>query len=208
MRKIMLLGDSGVGKSVLLHRFIYNEYNPNIKSQYGFEFQMKKIVNENNKDIIQVIDTTGQERFTNLYSCFLKNVDIILYIYDVNNTVSFNNVELWRKFSSKGKKQNIKEILVGNKINNNDVVQVVSYDDGLLLAQKHNMDFFEASSENGMNINEIFNVDTHSNYQKFTYNIFDDNKNDNINDKNDNKNDNINDNSNDNYNNYNKCNIL
>ena len=95
--KIVLIGDSGVGKSNLLSRFTRNEFNLESKSTIGVEFATKSIQAEGKTIKAQIWDTAGQERFQSLGVGFYRGADACLLVYDITDPHSLDNLDHWRK---------------------------------------------------------------------------------------------------------------
>ena len=152
--KITLIGSSGVGKSSLIFHFINNSYNEIKIATIGCD-KFNKIETIRNQDIIlNIWDTAGQERFKAITKSFFKAADGIVFVYDVTNKPSFENIKNWIK-DAESKANDFKIIIVGNKIDLNDSREV-SFEEGKNLAKKKNCPFFESSAKDKINIDEIF----------------------------------------------------
>ena len=93
--KVVLIGDSGVGKSNLLSRFTQNQFNIESKSTIGVEFATKTIVTEGKTIKAQIWDTAGQERYRAITSAYYRGAVGALVVYDITKDISFENVEKW-----------------------------------------------------------------------------------------------------------------
>lgn len=155
--KILIIGDSNVGKSCLLSRFIDNTFTKNHITTFGIEFKTK-IVNFNDNFIkYQIWDTSGLERFRRVTESYYKNVNGIIIVYDITDQNSFNSVNKWIiKQINDNVKNDIVKILVGNKKDKAD--RVISKEEGENLAKNLGMNFFETSAKQNYNINELFNL--------------------------------------------------
>ena len=113
--KIIVVGDSGVGKTNLVNRFTSNKFDTNSKSTIGVEFVYKTL--KINKEIIkvEVWDTAGQERYRSITSSYYKGANGAIIVYDITDEDSFKNVESWMNEVIKKGKQNMQFLLVGNK---------------------------------------------------------------------------------------------
>ena len=138
--KYIIIGDSSVGKSNILLRYVHNSFNPEFLTTIGVEFGAKNI--EINKKIfkIQIWDTAGQENFRSITRAYYKNSVCALVVYDITNRSSFKSIFI---------------ILVGNK-NDLENERQVSYEEGLEFAKNNNIVFFETSAKTGKNISELF----------------------------------------------------
>lgn len=143
--KIVILGDSGVGKTNIISRYANNEFNFETKSTIGVEFHTK-LINYNDKIIkLQFWDTAGQERYRSITSAYYKRAQGILLAYDITNQSSFDHVHNWidEIYSNVG--TNIPILLVGNKSDLN-YKRSISSDNALQLANQYNVTFIEMSA--------------------------------------------------------------
>ena len=153
--KIMLIGDSNVGKTSLLKKYIDNEYSKNYITTVGMDFQMK-CLNINNKKIkLQIWDTAGQERYRIVAKNYFNSSDGFIIVYDMTKRLSFDNVNNWIEQISDIAPNHSKCIIFGNKNDLKDMRQVETKE-GKDLAKKYNFKFYETSALSGININEGF----------------------------------------------------
>ena len=154
--KIIVVGDSGVGKTNLINRFASDKFDTNSKATIGVEFVYKTL--KINKEIIkvEVWDTAGQERYRSITSSYYKGANGAIIVYDLTDEESFKNVESWMNEVIKKGKKNMQFLLVGNK---KDLIndRVVSEQKGIDKAKELNMNLFEASALEKNNVNEAFN---------------------------------------------------
>ncbi|TKR92292.1 hypothetical protein L596_006975 [Steinernema carpocapsae] len=94
--KIIILGDSGVGKSSLLDRYVNHRFSQNFKTTIGMDFFTKQLYVSKRKVTVQLWDTAGQERFQSLGSSFFRGSDGVILVYDVTNAKSFKSLEHWK----------------------------------------------------------------------------------------------------------------
>ena len=153
--KYIIIGDSSVGKSNILLRYVHNSFNPEFLTTIGVEFGAKNI--EINKKIfkIQIWDTAGQENFRSITIAYYKNSVCALIVYDITNRSSFENIISWIEDCKGQSPKSIFIILVGNK-NDLENERQVSYEEGLEFAKNNNIVFFETSAKTGKNISELF----------------------------------------------------
>ena len=112
---ILLIGDSGVGKTSLLTRFIENKFEENYISTLGVEYN-KKVIQINNKNVeLVIMDTSGQEKFRTIQKSFYQNANGIIFIFDVTNFDSFENIKNYLK-DAESFSEDYKSVLIGNKI--------------------------------------------------------------------------------------------
>ena len=119
--KIIIIGDSGVGKSNILSRFIKGEFEIDSKHTIGVEFSAKTLTIDNKTIKIQVWDTAGQERFRSMIPSYYRDIDGVILVYDLTNIKSFENIEQWYNelMTYADKKVNI--LLVGNKLDQDHI---------------------------------------------------------------------------------------
>ena len=155
--KIVTIGNSCVGKTSLIKRFVNNIFNDdNLISTIGIDFSIKLLQIDDAKIKLQIWDTAGQERFHSITRSFYLTAKGIIIVYDVTNRKSFEQVHYWLNEISIQREDNIfiPKILVANKT---DLIErKVSFEEGLKLAKKNNMTFFETSANTGENVNEMF----------------------------------------------------
>ena len=155
--KVVLIGDSGVGKSNILSQFIRGEFNAESKTTIGVEFATKNLVQDEKKIKVQVWDTAGQERFRSMASAYYRGAAGAVVVYDITRVGTFENIEKWMKELKNYSDENIVTILVGNKCDLRQY-RAVKADQGEEYARKHNMIFMETSALDSTNVNEAFEV--------------------------------------------------
>ena len=115
MFKILLLGDSGVGKSCIIIRYIENNFSHNLMNSIGVDFKLKNIEIDSKKIKLQIWDTAGQERFKTITTSYYKGAHAILVVFDITDRDSFDHVRNWMADIDKFGKEGVLRILVGNK---------------------------------------------------------------------------------------------
>lgn len=153
--KIVLIGDSGVGKSNLLLRFTRNEFNLESKTTIGVEFATKNVRIEGQLVKAQVWDTAGQERYRAITSAYYRGAVGALLVYDVTKRTSFENVEKWLQELREHADSNIVVMLVGNKIDLRNQRSVPT-EDGSRLAKERSLAFIETSALDFTNVEQAF----------------------------------------------------
>lgn len=153
--KYIIIGDSAVGKSNILLRYVQNKYFENSHPTIGVEFGTKNIQFDDRVFRIQIWDTAGSEQFRSLTTLFYKNCACAVITYDITNRQSFENVQLWIEDCINNSPKSITIVLVGNKCDL-DTKRVVSVEEGIGFANKKGINFFETSAKTGLNITEIF----------------------------------------------------
>ncbi len=155
--KIVLLGDLSVGKSSIVNRYIKGNFSNKYIATIGGSFYAKNIKLKNNELIkLHIWDTGGSERFKSISNIYYRNADGALLIYDVTNEDSLFNLNYWIK-ELKSKVNNLVIAIVGNKIDVNDNLRVVSFIKSLEFAKNNNIDICkEISAKNGFGVDDIF----------------------------------------------------
>jgi small GTP-binding protein len=153
--KILLLGDSSVGKTCFLLRYVEDTFTHNHISTIGVDYKIK-LVNENNQLIkLQIWDTAGQDRFRCITKNYFRGSDGIMLIYDITNQMSFNNIRNWITQIKDSLGDDARITLVGNKVDL-ESNRIVLKEDGIKLANEHGFSFFETSAKEKINVDEAF----------------------------------------------------
>lgn len=153
--KILIIGDTSVGKSSMLVRFADNSFSGSYISTIGVDFKIKTVNVDNNVVKLQIWDTAGQERFRTITQSYYKGSNGIIVVYDISNKDSFDNIKNWMVDIVKYASQNIQLFLIGNK-SDLDTQRQVSVEEGQQFATSRNMIFFETSAKNGLNVTTVF----------------------------------------------------
>ena len=155
--KIITLGNSSVGKTSFIIKYIDNKFIEFHLTTLGVDFKQKKIKLKNGKDVhLRIFDTAGQERFKSVSASFIKKVDGVILVYDISNLGSFESINNWIKNIKDIGKEKLPVILVGNKCDLPPDKRKVSLEDGEKKANEFNIPFYETSCLNGINIKEVF----------------------------------------------------
>ena len=153
--KIMVLGESRVGKQQLIKRYTKDQFGGVYLTTVGIDFQDKIIQIEDKKVKLQIWDTAGQERFRNVAKNYFENTQGFLLVYDITDKESFEKLSFWLDLLKGNAPKNVKMVLVGNNCDLADK-RKVSIEEGEAFAKEHNMKFFEASPKEKTNVNELF----------------------------------------------------
>eukprot|EP00249_Psilotum_nudum_P005922 c19326_g1_i1 orf=642-1295(-) len=153
--KVVLIGDSGVGKSNLLSRFTRNEFSLESKSTIGVEFATRSITVDGKKIKAQIWDTAGQERYRAITSAYYRGAVGALLVYDITRHVTFENVERWLKELKDHTDSNIVVMLVGNKSDLRHL-RAVSTEDGRAFSEREGLYFMETSALESTNVENSF----------------------------------------------------
>ncbi|CAD7695945.1 unnamed protein product, partial [Ostreobium quekettii] len=151
---LLLIGDSGVGKSCLLLRFSDDTFTTSFITTIGIDFKIKSIRLDDKLVKLQVWDTAGQERFRTITSAYYRGAKGILLVYDVADEGSFKNVRNWMHNIEQHASEKVSKILVGNKSDMGKASRAVSYGAGEQLAREYGIPFFETSAKTGSNVEE------------------------------------------------------
>ncbi len=153
--KIMVLGESKVGKTSLIKRYTKDQFGGVYLTTVGMDFQDKIIEIEDKKVRLQIWDTAGQERFRNVTKSYFQSSQGLVLVYDITDRESFEKLNFWVDNIKNNAPENAKFILVGNKCDLANE-RKVSYEEGENYAKNLNIKFFEASARDGTNVNELF----------------------------------------------------
>ena len=155
--KLLIIGDSSVGKSCMLLRYVDDTYNESYLSTIGVDFKVKTLKLDDKVIKLQIWDTAGQERFTTITSSYYRGAHAIIVAYDITNRITFNNVPLWLKeIREYGSKIN-KIYLVGTKA---DLTfkREITKSEAVKFAEENKLEYFEISSKNPLkgNVSDVF----------------------------------------------------
>ena len=153
--KIIIVGDSGVGKSNILGRYINNIFKQDTKSTVGVEFASKKIKANGVNIKLQIWDTAGQERYRSITSAYYRGSKGCFIVYDISSLQTFESVEKWYEEVLKSGEKDISVILIGNKCDLENE-RKVTVEMGENKARNLNCPFFETSALNNIHIEDVF----------------------------------------------------
>ena len=153
--KYIIIGNSSVGKSCIMVKYIHGGFVDEFKTTIGVEFGSKNILINNKIYKIQIWDTAGQETFRSITRGYYKNSVCACIVYDITNRKSFSDVKSWFDDCKKQTPKTVIMVLIGNKIDLGDEREV-SYEEGENFAKENNMLFFETSAKSGENIENVF----------------------------------------------------
>ena len=154
--KILIIGDSRVGKTSLLLKYVEKLFPEEHISTIGVEYKEKNTIKDDFNIKLQIWDTAGQERFRSITKNIYKNTNCVLFVYDITNMESFKNVKHWIK-DTENIDKDIKGIIIGNKtdLENERVISKKDLDE---IGNKYKMAVLETSAKNGKNVNECFEL--------------------------------------------------
>ena len=154
--KIVLIGDSSVGKTNILSKYLSNEFDPDSKATVGVEFGTKNFKIENNIVKVQIWDTAGQERYRSITNAYYKGAKGSLLVYDITNQKTFESLDKWISDLKTNSDENISIVLLGNK-SDLESDRKISTEQGREKAEFYKLAFMETSALNGNNIEKAFN---------------------------------------------------
>ena len=150
---IMTLGNSEVGKSCFILRYTDNIFQEVYLATVGIDFKIKTETINNKQYKLFLYDTTGQEKYKTIALNIIKNAQGIILMYDITNRKSFESIPDWIKSVKEAKGSDFPMILLGNKLDKENV-RVIKEEEGRELADEYNIKFFETSNKTGTNIKE------------------------------------------------------
>ncbi|XP_014210168.1 ras-related protein Rab-8A isoform X1 [Copidosoma floridanum] len=153
--KLLLIGDSGVGKTCVLFRFSEDAFNTTFISTIGIDFKIRTIELDGKKIKLQIWDTAGQERFRTITTAYYRGAMGIMLVYDVTNEKSFENIKNWIRNIEENASADVEKMLLGNKCELNNK-RLVSKEQGEALAIEYGIKFMETSAKASINVEEAF----------------------------------------------------
>ncbi|XP_071720376.1 ras-related protein RABA5c-like [Rutidosis leptorrhynchoides] len=155
--KVVIIGDSAVGKSNLLSRYARNEFNLHSKATIGVEFQTQSMEIDGKEVKAQIWDTAGQERFRAVTSAYYRGAVGALIVYDISRSTTFESVTRWLDELNTHSETTVARMLVGNKLDLENI-RAVSVEDGKNLAEKNGLFFMETSALDSTNVKTAFEM--------------------------------------------------
>eukprot|EP00667_Euglena_gracilis_P021169 EG_transcript_23097 len=151
--KLLLIGESGVGKSCLMVRFAEDTFTDSYLSTIGVDFKARDVDIGDQRCSLQVWDTAGQEQFRTITSTFYRGAHGIALVYDVTNRSTFSNIAYWMKQMERYATKDVCKVLIGNKVDLVDM-RMVKTSEGLAVAQQHGCLFYETSAKTNLNVEQ------------------------------------------------------
>ncbi|CRK98206.1 CLUMA_CG011569, isoform A [Clunio marinus] len=152
--KLLIIGDSGVGKSSLLIRFSDNTFSGSYITTIGVDFKIRTVVINGERVKLQIWDTAGQERFRTITNTYYRGTHGVIVVYDVTNGESFANVKRWLQ-EIDSNCEVVNKVLVGNK-NDDPQRKVVLTEDAQRFAEQMGIQLFETSAKDNINVEDMF----------------------------------------------------
>jgi len=153
--KLLLIGDSGVGKTCILFRFSEDAFNTTFISTIGIDFKIKTIELRGKKIKLQIWDTAGQERFHTITTSYYRGAMGIMLVYDITNAKSFDNIAKWLRNIDEHANEDVERMILGNKCDMEDK-RVISKERGDSIAREHGVRFLETSAKTNINVETAF----------------------------------------------------
>ena len=154
--KIIIVGDSGVGKSCLSIKASRNYFEDFYSPTVGFEFLTFNVKIEDQNIKLQIWDTCGQEVYRSLISSFYRSASLAIIVYSIDNEESFNNIEKWLNDIKTQSSPDVKIFLIGNKADLDDK-RKITREQGEKFSNEHKISFFtETSAKTGLNVQNVF----------------------------------------------------
>jgi Ras-related protein Rab-8A len=153
--KLLMIGDSGVGKTCLLLRYANDSFSPTFITTIGIDFKIKNISLQDTRIKLQIWDTAGQERFRTITTSYFRGAQGILLVYDVTDRRSFESIRNWVSQIQMHADVHVNKILVGNKCDMHDD-KVISTEEGQKLADEFGIPFWECSAKKNVHVDDAF----------------------------------------------------
>ncbi|XP_022672610.1 ras-related protein Rab-13-like isoform X1 [Varroa destructor] len=150
--KVVIVGDSAVGKSSLINRFCRGHFVSSFNATIGVDFQVKSVIVEGRSVALQLWDTAGQEKFRAITQQYFRKADGVIIVYDVTSEESFKNVRAWISTLQDGTTDKVTLMIVGNKADMDTALRMVSFSTGQKLAHEYEAIFHEISARTGQGI--------------------------------------------------------
>ncbi|KAI9356823.1 small GTPase superfamily [Pilaira anomala] len=159
--KVIILGDSGVGKTSLMNQYVNKKFSGQYKATIGADFLTKEVMVDDKLVTMQIWDTAGQERFQSLGVAFYRGADCCVLVYDVNNNKSYESLGQWHdEFlvqASPRDPDNFPFVVLGNKVDVDESKRMVSQKRAMAFCQaKGNIPYFETSAKEAINVEQAF----------------------------------------------------
>lgn len=153
--KLLMIGDSGVGKTCLLLRYANDSFSNTFITTIGIDFKIKQLQLGDKKVKLQIWDTAGQERFRTITTSYFRGAQGILLVYDVTDRHTFESLRNWVSQIQQHADISVNMILIGNKCDM-ESQRAVKWDEGKALADSYGIQFYETSAKQETNVQEAF----------------------------------------------------
>eukprot|EP00002_Diphylleia_rotans_P027353 TRINITY_DN5481_c0_g1_i1.p1 TRINITY_DN5481_c0_g1~~TRINITY_DN5481_c0_g1_i1.p1 ORF type:complete len:203 (+),score=29.90 TRINITY_DN5481_c0_g1_i1:82-690(+) len=152
--KLLLIGDSGVGKSSLLMRFCEDTFSPNFITTIGIDFKIRNVDMDGKRIKLQIWDTAGQERFRTITTAYYRGAMGIMLVYDVSEEKSFSSIRGWIRNIEQHATESVSKMLLANKCDSEK--RVVDASRGQAVADEFRIPFLETSAKSNHNVERAF----------------------------------------------------
>merc|ERR1711879_80532 len=156
--KLVFVGDSSVGKTSIISRFMHGHFDAHYDATIGIDFLAKTHTVDGKTVRLQLWDTAGQERVRSLIPSYIRDSSVAVVVYDVSKQDTFHNTNDWISEVRKEREEDVLIMLVGNKTDVGESQRAVRYSDGEEKARRHNALFIETSAKSGHNVKELFDM--------------------------------------------------
>ncbi len=154
--KVLLIGDTAVGKTSIILQYTKHIHPRSYISTIGLDFAIHDQKLNNGKNVeLRIYDTAGQEKFSSIVKNLYNTAQGLILVYDITSIKSFHNINNWLNYVKENSKQNVKLILVGNKTDLEEK-RVISYNQGKEFADMYGLKYIETSAKKNMNVSEAF----------------------------------------------------
>ena len=155
--KFLTLGDSKIGKTSILERYVNRTFSDNYLVTIGMDIRIKRLSVNNNDVDIRITDTAGQERFRSISKMQYKDADGILIGFALNDKKTFESISYWIEqiFENKGKDSDVSLVIFGNKCDDKNNI-VVNKEDINQITTKYGLEYFETSAKENINVQNLF----------------------------------------------------
>ena len=155
--KVIVIGDSGVGKTNLITRFCQNHFKDTYVATIGVDFKIKTLPIGDKTFKLQIWDTAGQERFKNITQTYYKGAAGIILAYSITDSLSFSNIQRWIQQIDNNCTEEVSKVLVATK-SDLESERTISTEDGKKLAERYSIPFLEVSAKSGNLVKEAFEI--------------------------------------------------
>eukprot|EP00002_Diphylleia_rotans_P009588 TRINITY_DN19974_c0_g1_i1.p1 TRINITY_DN19974_c0_g1~~TRINITY_DN19974_c0_g1_i1.p1 ORF type:complete len:204 (-),score=48.34 TRINITY_DN19974_c0_g1_i1:199-810(-) len=153
--KLLLIGDTGVGKSCILVRFADEKFNETYVSTIGVDFKIRTVEIEGKTIKLQIWDTAGQERFRTITTSYYRGAHGIILVYDITESTTFDGLRQWLKEIESYASETVERLIVGNKCDLTEKRQV-AYEEAKRFADEVKIQLLETSAKNSTNVEQAF----------------------------------------------------
>jgi len=160
--KVIILGDSGVGKTSLMNQYVHKRFSNQYKATIGADFLTKEVMIDDKLVTLQIWDTAGQERFQSLGVAFYRGADSCVLVYDITDAKSFDNLESWMDeflvHAAPRNQETFPFVVLGNKADMAKRRQVATSKAKQWCTGKNNIPYFETSAKEALNVEQAFHT--------------------------------------------------